>query len=404
MSLPKHQIAIKVLSPADLDRFACTGCGGCCRSWGVEIDESSFKRAKTFLENPPEPRPNPDILWYFEERGKKYYQLTKKETCVFLDADNKCYLHKHDPMLKSVICRDFPRGGTMTPRAYELHMSFSSFGAFVNVLCNPEPFRVVEMEVPPVMNGIEITPHPIRHPHPYGWETYFLIEGILLDFIGRVDSLDDALAASARFLSTVEREPDGKHLRRKLRSRELHPVQFLESKPLTNLEGSYRLMHDILLFRKVFLQRSSPLTKAVEDLQTLLRELEQGPDEEKIGPALFYRRLRRLHYDPSRSQIEPVIRKFMQYKIFQKAFFCEYGWVLGFNILSFLYAILRLRLMVRSRRTSSQHAPSIHDLFDPIHFVELHFSHSGKFLQFWQEVIQSNLMSSSSISEILIRV
>src|SRR3990167_2367462 len=230
---------LKVIAPADLGNFSCTACGGCCRLWGILIDEPSFERARAFLENPPAPRPNPEMPWYFEEGGKKYYTLTGDGRCVFLGKDNHCYLHAHDPMLKSMVCRDYPRLGVMTPRGFEMSMSFSSYGAFLHTLCRPEPFTLIEGDMPIPPEAVNLPESPIRDPKPFGWDTYFLVESILIEFLNRTVPLDDALIAIARFLGAVEAMPDGEALRRKLRDRSLHPVCFMEHKSVSDLGAAY---------------------------------------------------------------------------------------------------------------------------------------------------------------------
>lgn len=402
MSSSQVRTRLKIIAPADIDRFACEGCGGCCRSWGIYVDEPSFERAKAFLENPPEPRPNPNIPWYFEDGGKKYYQLTDKGVCVFLDDNKRCYLHKHDPMLKSTTCRDYPREAVVTPRGLELSMSFSSFGAFLNVLSRPAGFSLIEAEMDSPSIPTEPAAWPITTPKRFSWETYAVVEDILLKFIGQMDSLDDALIATARFLAVVEQETDGRKLRKKLRRRELHPVSFMEQHPISNLEAAYNLIEKILEFRAAFLNGCAPLRADAEKVQTLIDDMVRGPAEEKVGRALFYRRLGRSWFDPHASVFSPPLRKFMQYKIFKKTFFMEFGFVRGFNILCFMYAVIRMRLMIRAKKENRQ--PTMGDLFDPVHFVELYFSHSGKFLQFWKEVFQSDILTSPAFAEILVRL
>lgn len=372
--------------------------------WGVEIDEASYERARTFLENPPAPRPNPDMPWYFEEAGKKYYSLTGQSQCVFLDKDKQCYLHAHDPMLKSSICRNYPKSGVTTPRGFEMGMSFSSFGAFLNVLAHPEPFGLTETQIELNPAGATYPPTPVTRPQPYGWETYFQIETILLDFIGRMGSLDDALIASARFLTAVEQEPDGPNLRRDLETRRIHPLTFMEQRPISNLEASYNLVERILTFRAAFMKDAPLLQPCRESIQSMLDDMDRGLAEEKIGRALFYKRLMQSYYDPNAAALLPVLRKFVQYKIFQKTFFFEFGFARGFNILCFFHALIRLRLAIRARQARRERSsPAVADLFDPVHFAELHFAHSGKFLQFWNHVFQSNLLTPGALSEILVR-
>ncbi|OGH59556.1 MAG: hypothetical protein A3G34_03945 [Candidatus Lindowbacteria bacterium RIFCSPLOWO2_12_FULL_62_27] len=402
MTTSARASTLKVIAPADLGNFSCTACGGCCRLWGILIDEPSFERARAFLENPPAPRPNPEMPWYFEEGGKKYYTLTGDGRCVFLGKDNHCYLHAHDPMLKSMVCRDYPRLGVMTPRGFEMSMSFSSYGAFLHTLCRPEPFTLIEGDMPIPPEAVNLPESPIRDPKPFGWDTYFLVESILIEFLNRTVPLDDALIAIARFLGAVEAMPDGEALRRKLRDRSLHPVCFMEHKSVSDLGAAYHLIRRIVALRVLCVAGTPQLRSCRDDLQEFVDRLERGPAEEGVGAALYYRRLRRAHYDPSEAILSPIVRKFLQYKIFEKDFFFEFGWVRGIQILCFLYATLRLRLMVRARKSGAG-APAVADLFDPIHFVELHFTHSAKFLQFWKRVFQDNFLGSPVLAEILVR-
>lgn len=410
-SKPRAASELRVIAPQDVDLFSCTGCGRCCKLWGVMIDEDSFKRAEAFLENPPEPRPNPELGWYWtnEQGDRKYYRLTDRGRCVFLDENDRCYLHKHDPSLKSTICRNYPHEETWTPRGRELSMSFSSYGAFVHVLIKPEPFKLIEAPCDAAPTLPDPLQPAIREDGPdqpaFGWKTFFLVEKALLDSLSAAESaasLDDALVNSARFLSAIEAEGDSKNLRHKIRDGVLSPATFAGDEKISNLDSAYRLMEQIIKFRILFLQGTPMLESWCIEIQSMIDDLANGPAEEKIGRSLFYRRLRRSWFDPFASEATPVLRKFLQYKIFKKTFFLEYGFVRGFNILCFMYAVLRLRLMLNARKSAQ--VLRLEDLFEPIRFVEVHFAHSGKFLEFWRSVFKSHVMKSGSLSEILVRL
>lgn len=390
-----------LIAPSDIDRFACTGCGRCCRLWGVAIDGDAFSRAAAFLENPPAPRPNPEIPWYTEENGVKYYQLTQAGSCVFLDSDKYCYLHKHDPALKSVICREYPREPMITARGQEISMTFSSYGAFKNVLLNPAPFEIVSLPAPKNFPVPAAADYAVREPKPISWKTYFLIEAALLDRLGATASPDDALVESAHFLSALENEDDGKKLRKRLRAGDILPASFSSRPAISDLESAFRLMEKILEFRARYLAGMPLMTVPRQEIEEMVEKMRRGPEEEKIGSGLFYRRLQRKYWNPLKAEYEPIFRKWIQYKIFQKRFFIEYGFVRGFNILCFMYAILRLHVMLQAREKGNP--LSVEDLFDSFNFVEVNFAHSGKFLLFWKEFFTSDLSASSSLTEILIR-
>lgn len=390
-----------LIAPDGIDLFACTGCGHCCQLWGIQIDPASFARAQAFLENPPEPRPHPELEWFMEEGGARHYNLTPDGRCVFLDRDRLCYLHKHDPMLKSIVCRSYPFEETLTPRGRERTLSFSSFGAFEHVLCRPEPFRLVRKPLPPGTTLPDFGAPAIMHPRPFSWKTLFLIEETLLDFIGAAPNLDDALAHAAHFLSAVEQHEDGKKLRRAIAAKEVHPAAFAKANAVSDLESAWTLIDRIVRFRVLFLKDQPLLARACAEVEALIAAMETGPVADAVGPALFYRRMRRRWYAPAEKTMTPLLRKFLLYKIFKKTLFLELGLVRGFNILCFMYAVVRLKLMLDARR--ADRAAATRDLFDPLHFVEVHFAHSGKFLQFWKEIFKSDMLASALIAEILVR-
>lgn len=393
--------AARVIAPSDIDLFRCTGCGGCCRLWGISIDDESFRRTQSFLSQTRDPRPNPDRPWFFERDGKKYYELTDAGTCVFLQADNRCYLHKHDPTLKSLVCREYPRGGIRTPRGFEMSMSFSSYGAFHQVLASPAPFSLMEADADFSLEAVApCADRPIETPQPLSWETLFLIENILIDFLGKCETIESGLVACARFLEAVEQEGDGEGLGLKIRDRILHPAAFLECRPLSNIDAAYSMIRAILSIRAGLLVGTPSLKAALGQVMDLLDVMDRGPVEAHVGPALYYRRLRTSRFDPVRSSVEPALRKYMQYKVFQKTCFLDHGLVRGFNILCFVYAIIRLRFMLRARPSDRPMA----DLFEPVHFAELHFTHSQIFQKLWDRVFQSNYLTSAALGEILVRL
>lgn len=393
--------SLHIIKPEALDRFACTGCGTCCRLWGVPIDSASLERAKTFLADPPEPRPNPDLPWYVEQGGQNYYNLTSAGACVFLDQEKRCYLHRFDPELKSVVCRNYPYEELLTPRGCEISITFSSYGAFHQVLATSDPFVLAKKEASLNLAVPDAASPAIDDPRPLSWKTLFIIEDLLLTHMAAATSLDDALVECSRFLAAVEQHDDNKKLRRMLTASELTPALFVGQPSVSDLGSAYQLIEQILMFRRQFLD-SSIFDAAKVDIEAMLDSMDKGPAEDGVPRALFYRRLARNYWDADQGNLMPIVKKFLLHKIFKKTFFLQYGLVRGFNIICFMYAVLRLQLLLNCRRDGLP--PSVAGLFNPVHFVEVHFSHSGKFLEFWKEIFKTELLKSGRMTELLVRL
>jgi len=85
-------------------RFACTGCGGCCRGRGdywVEASRTEQRRIQRFLR----------VSWnWFRRRYVIAYEdgseglRWKNDRCVFLDRDDRCRIYPARPTQ----CRTFP--------------------------------------------------------------------------------------------------------------------------------------------------------------------------------------------------------------------------------------------------------------------------------------------------------
>lgn len=86
-------------------KYACDGCGECCRTYLVVASESDAElepKIKALGERLEDPEGTP---------AKRYRLIPRGETgsCVFLERDNRCSIYDTRPRL----CRQFPAGSEM---------------------------------------------------------------------------------------------------------------------------------------------------------------------------------------------------------------------------------------------------------------------------------------------------
>lgn len=86
-------------------KYACDGCGECCRTYLVVVSESDAEREpriKSVGERLEDPEGTPDHRYRLFPRGDQ-------KSCGFLDAENRCSIHDTRPRT----CRQFPAGSEM---------------------------------------------------------------------------------------------------------------------------------------------------------------------------------------------------------------------------------------------------------------------------------------------------
>lgn len=95
--------------------FRCSACGDCCRAaWGINVDEPSYQAIAAALARSPHPGTigAADAFTPLDNPTRDAHARLRTRpdgACVFLEADNLCYLHRHfGPDIKPVTCRTFP--------------------------------------------------------------------------------------------------------------------------------------------------------------------------------------------------------------------------------------------------------------------------------------------------------
>jgi len=114
--------------------FECTGCGNCCFSWPVPLNDNDVSRLETLAAL--------EARDYIKPLGQRSdalksstHSLEKRADgkCVFLDDDNRCKLHSNfGPEAKPAMCQLFPYTFTPTPSGVYASVSFASTGVLTN--------------------------------------------------------------------------------------------------------------------------------------------------------------------------------------------------------------------------------------------------------------------------------
>lgn len=266
-------------------RFACSGCGRCCRApWNVVVDGASAGRVRgTALE-----------LRVIQERGGAALQADRegrlvtartRGACVFLDAANRCRIHSDlGAAAKPRTCRQFPFTFRATPGGVFVGVSF-----FCPAVVGNEGPLLEESEAE-IRAMLAEAPLDEGSWSPEAWVSYRALEAELRDAVAArpvSEALRDALSrrlggppppgleafVAARFVGWLEYPGDvaaGEALASALRARRGRirlprfgwegDVADLEAQvarvpPAPDLESAIRRYVDALLFRKALLER-----------------------------------------------------------------------------------------------------------------------------------------------------
>ncbi len=102
-----------ILAFSDYGRFSCSACAACCQSWNIVVNEAYYHQWKEHWETHEDSRFHQAFLKNDTTDTDRFANLAKHpgtDRCVFLDSDNKCYIHKaHGEEHKPVGCQVYPR-------------------------------------------------------------------------------------------------------------------------------------------------------------------------------------------------------------------------------------------------------------------------------------------------------
>ena len=103
-------MTLPIRIPPVVERWDCRGCGRCCRTVLVSLDEEDVARLRSQRwDQHPEFRGRPVMVrqsWW-----RKGYRLatTRQNQCVFLTAEKRCRIHElYGEAAKPLLCRLFP--------------------------------------------------------------------------------------------------------------------------------------------------------------------------------------------------------------------------------------------------------------------------------------------------------
>lgn len=131
-----------------LAEFECNGCGECCRDWQITVSKEIHDGCVHLLRTSPHPGEidadeaftvvNPN-----NREGYARINLRDDGRCVFLEADNLCYWHRHFGYgTKGLICRSYPLMSYESPSAHVVTGTMSCRPLAESLAANPRIHRL----------------------------------------------------------------------------------------------------------------------------------------------------------------------------------------------------------------------------------------------------------------------
>jgi hypothetical protein len=218
--------------------------------------------------------------------------------------------------------------------------------------------------------------------------TYRALERTILSLLERDElTVGGRLAAIGKYLRTISRRlddaPDGDgftRINRRFTDREL-------PRPDTSVEGHARIIQMILDFRK----ENIGLLRQVDahyEVNALIKKLERIYGFDEDGPETVANHLlsiKRQRWDPVEDQHEPILRHYLQRKIWSKTLTYPIGLKGGISVLATLYAMIRLVSMATAEQNDTR--VEKWQLLSAIVKVERCFTHSGDSSYLWSKIL-----------------
>ena len=194
-----------------VEQFSCQMCGACCRNqWQVTLSESSYRRNEALFQSAGRQAEFDQAFVRLQEpAGYGEYAYITKQTdggCWFLDAGNRCRLHReagHSQL--DAVCQTFPRFPMTTARGIELTLSFSC-PAVLKLADRDEALNIVKAEKQPTAvadDSYAAAVYPVQQPARQPLHYYFELETHFIDILQyrglplseRLDFLADTVKA-----------------------------------------------------------------------------------------------------------------------------------------------------------------------------------------------------------------
>ena len=111
-----------ILIPNILAKYQCSASGECCKDkWRIDIDEDSYLKTKTNLDNL-----NEDINTCIEKIDNSYITKFSRGYCKFITEEKLCRIHRDFGWeCLSNTCKVYPRNLKLTSRGLEISLVFS---------------------------------------------------------------------------------------------------------------------------------------------------------------------------------------------------------------------------------------------------------------------------------------
>ncbi|MBL4889132.1 MAG: YkgJ family cysteine cluster protein [Candidatus Lindowbacteria bacterium] len=369
-------------SAADnIEEFKCCGCGACCWGWAVELDEPSERVILDHLAKAPHPIYGKEIPTRIA--GPKKFLKTVDDHCVFLESNNRCYLHDNfGEKIKPFVCTVYPNRIAPTPGKTIVALSPSCHvAAGIIIKDKTQLFSKGEMDATLVA---EPEPMELCNGIPLSEEETALLEIRIDQFLDEEDrSFPEKLMRTCQFLeSLVEtiQETSGSF------------VAAMNAIPSNNPEltppavsEQLKILTSLLDHRQAIAEQTS-CPSSLKKFFTLLNDTYSLNDSSARPPAVIrYSRTLKNHFDTSADKSACSFSNWARYHVKSRYFTRTFGFRDGINILCFLYTLVR----ATSAAIASKNQSDVNDpiLADAISMVEQQFTHSAIVLQFWKSIL-----------------
>lgn len=115
-SLEQNPEQVMMLALSDYDRFSCSMCAACCKSWTVQVTPEYVTQWQDFWNQQAEARyQQPFIRTQGSGIDSQSASMALRKqadgiACVFLQQDNSCFVHQHlGATAKPDACQNYPR-------------------------------------------------------------------------------------------------------------------------------------------------------------------------------------------------------------------------------------------------------------------------------------------------------
>ncbi len=143
----------RYVSFAEAAKVGCTGCGECCRAWGISIEEDRAERVEAYFKSRNMFPMEKEIFQKVTRgEGENTHEEThiildpKTGVCPFLAEDKKCLIHQHLGFeAKGTTCQVFPRQPMYIPGIGGMDGLFFSSNYMLDLLFSDKPLDMVSL-------------------------------------------------------------------------------------------------------------------------------------------------------------------------------------------------------------------------------------------------------------------